>query len=111
MVVRQEPQPVKSIHGVTWDEVGKPMGDVLVEVYDHPEILIRDFTQDTAGKKRIAACMTDDTGVFALDVPPGHYELRLSKSAEWDVTSMPVRVRKSAAYSKNGLVIMLRVGH
>ncbi|HXX45739.1 MAG TPA: carboxypeptidase-like regulatory domain-containing protein [Candidatus Acidoferrales bacterium] len=106
----KEPKPIKSIHGVALDEAMKPMGGVLVEVYDHPEILIQNFAQGTVGKKRLAACMTDETGVFALDVPPGHYELRLSKSSEWDVLSMPVRVRKSAGYSKKGFVLRLQLG-
>jgi hypothetical protein len=105
-----EPKPVKSIHGVVMGGDGKPLGGVLVEVYDHPESLVWDSTQPTVGKKRIAGCMTGETGVFSLDVPPGHYELRLSKSIEWDVTSMPVRVRKSAAYSKKGFEMWLQPG-
>jgi hypothetical protein len=104
-----EPKPVKTIHGVVMGG-GKPMGGVLVEVYDHPESLIRDSTQPVVGKKRIAGCITGETGVFALDVPPGHYEIRLSKSTEWDVTSMPVRVRKSAPYSKKGFEMWLQLG-
>jgi hypothetical protein len=91
-----EPKPVQSIHGVVLRGDGKPLGGVLVEVYN--------------GEKRIAGCMTGESGVFALDVPPGHYELRLSKSTEWDVTSMPVRVRKSAAYSKKGFEMWLQLG-
>jgi hypothetical protein len=109
-VEMEEPKPVKSIHGVVLGGDGKPLGGVLVEVYDHPESLNLDSTQPVVGKKRIAGCITGETGVFAVDVPPGHYELRLSKSTEWDVTSMPVRVRKSAAYSKKGFEMWLRLG-
>src|SRR5579864_490497 len=110
-VTMAEPKPVKSIHGVTLGfGDGKPLSGVLVEIYDHPEILTRTFTPDPGAKKRIAACITDETGVFALNVPPGHYELRLSKSFEWDVLSMPVRVEKSAPYSKKGFELSLKLG-
>jgi carboxypeptidase family protein len=95
-VVMAEPKPVKSIHGVALGQDRKPLDGVLVEVYN--------------GEKRVAGCITGETGVFALDVPPGHYELRLSKSEGWDVTSMPVRVRESAPYSKKGFEMWLQLG-
>jgi len=98
VVVMKQPKPPKSIHGTVADQTGKPLDDVLVEVYD------------SASNNRITGCITDETGVFALNVPPGHYELRLSKSSEWDTVTMPVRVQKSAADSKKGLVLWLQLG-
>jgi hypothetical protein len=108
--VMQEPKPMRSIHGIVEDQVDKPLTGVLVEVYDHPEIVLQNPSSDRAGQRRIAACITNETGLFSLDVPPGHYELRLSKSSEWNVTSIPVRVTKSAPSSKKDIVVRLLLG-
>ena len=86
------------------------MADVLVEVYDHPEIAIKDSSRDRTGQRRVAACMTSSKGLFSLKVLPGSYELRLSKSPEWNVTSVFVTVDSSAPRVRKGVVVMMRVG-
>ena len=62
------------------------------------------------GQKRIAACMTDETGRFSFKVPSGDYELRFSKSPEWDVTSYCIKVRKWPFTSRRRLVVYLQIG-
>jgi len=81
-----------------------------VEVYDHPEALDIDSTPMRTSQRRIAGCITDKTGTFKLSVSPGHYEVRFSKAADWDVMSVPVLVQKSARPSKKGIVVVLTLG-
>jgi hypothetical protein len=65
-VVIEEPQPVRSIRGSVRDPMDKPLTGVLVEVYDHPEIVLQDSRPERAGQKRIAACVTSEAGVLRL---------------------------------------------
>lgn len=101
-VVFHKSQAQTDLHGLVTDELQKPLKGVLVEVYDHPEIMLQNPSRNRTGQVRLAACVTDGTGNFMLDVPPGHYELRLSKSMDWNVTSVDVTVKKSAVRSKKG---------
>ena len=110
-VVIRQPQPIKNIRGTVVQDTGsEPFGGVLVEVYDHPETLAKNSSPDRVGQKRIAACVTDETGAFAFEVAPGHYEVRFSKSSEWNVTSVLVLVNKSAPGSRKGIVARLLIG-
>ena len=74
----------------------KPQSGVLVEVYDHPEVIAKDEEGEAkrVGRRRIAACVTDSTGEFEFQVADGRYELRCSKPVEWNCTSVIVQVRK-----------------
>jgi hypothetical protein len=103
-------RPVRTIRGtaVAFGDY-KPLAGVLVEVYDHPEILQQNFSRDRAGQRRLVGCLTDDTGAFSFHLPPGDYELRLSKSYEWDVTSVCIRVSKSLFSSRKRLVIWVKL--
>jgi Carboxypeptidase regulatory-like domain len=109
-VVIEEPEPVRSIRGIVRDPTDKPLTGVLVEVYDHPEIVLQNSSPERAGQKRIAACVTSEGGSFSFNVPPGHYELRFSKSSEWNVTSVPVKITKLAAASKTSMTVRLYPG-
>jgi hypothetical protein len=86
------------------------MADVLVEVYDHPEVMLRQPGRDVGGQTRIAACTTDKAGLYMFDLPSGYYELRFSKSEEWDVSSVPLRVQRVALHPKKKIVVSLRPG-
>jgi hypothetical protein len=73
------------IKGVVNNIAHKPMPDVLVEIYDHPEIIAKvsyhDRVRSTTLQHRVAACRTDDRGRFCFDkLPPGKYEMRCSKA-------------------------------
>ena len=109
-VVLQESKPMRSIRGIVRDPMDKPLTAALVEVYDHPEIVLQDSSPERTGQKRIAACVTSEGGSFAFDVPPGYYELRVSKSSEWNATSVLVQVIKSVAASKKGMSVRLSPG-
>lgn len=108
--INREAKPVKSIHGTAQDQLGAPLANVLVEVYDHPELMATDPSAPPKGQTRIAACMTNSTGTFSLNAPPGQYEIRVSKSDEWDVSSVLVAVRSSAKPSKKGIVVTMKLG-
>jgi hypothetical protein len=85
---------VRAVRGVVTAPDDRPMRDVLVEVYDHPEV-VSATAQARRAQRRIAACFTRDTGQFSLEVPPGSYEVRLSSShpAGIECTSILVKVR------------------
>ena len=103
LIVTEHPA-VRAARGVVIAPDGRsPMRDVLVEVYDHPEVVLT-MTLPEAAKvqHRIAACITNDTGEFSLDVPSGSYEVRFSSSDPMGVecTSVLVKVRRLAFRSR-----------
>jgi hypothetical protein len=110
----KEQKTTRRIESVVQDQQGHPMADVLVEVYDHPEIMLRGLSRDVTGQTRIAACTTNSAGLFALEVPPdappGRYELRFSESKEFNVTTIPLKVEGSARPPKKKIVVSLMVG-
>jgi protocatechuate 3,4-dioxygenase beta subunit len=90
-------EPFKSLHGkITVSSDGKPLAGVLVEVYDKPEGLLLGWKEREARKseqRRIATCVTGHDGEFCFDkIPAGKYELRCSKPADWNCTSVYVVV-------------------
>ena len=86
---------VRAVRGVVTAPDGRPMDDVLVEVFDHPEVVM-ERGQAKPAQHRIAACITTGTGRFFVKVPSGSCEVRFSKSSRegWECTSILVRVRR-----------------
>ena len=90
-IILKEADIFTSIHGKAVAS-GKPLAGVLVEVYDNPEGLL--LSAELRGamrpkQRRVAACVTGADGTFAFpNTLAGNYELRLSKPAEWDSTSV-----------------------
>jgi hypothetical protein len=70
--------------------------DVLVEVFDHPE-LAQGGDPTRRGQKRVRACVTQRDGRFSFDLPFGKYELRCSKPVEWNSTSVIVTLSKQGS--------------
>jgi len=70
--------------------------DVLVEVFDHPE-LAQGGDQTRTGQKRLKACVTQKDGKFSFDLPFGKYEVRCSKPVEWNCTSVIVTLSKKGS--------------
>jgi len=70
--------------------------DVLVEVFDHPE-LAQGGSQTRTGQKRLKACVTQKDGKFSFDLPFGKYEVRCSKPVEWNCTSVIVTLSKKGS--------------
>jgi protocatechuate 3,4-dioxygenase beta subunit len=93
----------QTLCGVVRDPNGEPLHDVLVEVYDHPEIwsTSRRRSQSTPPEqRRVAACISGTDGRFCfLGLASGCYELRFSIGAEWDVLHMLVRLEPQKARS------------
>lgn len=102
-------KPRGRILGVAVTDISEgPLDDVLVEVFDHPELIAKGpGEQNRTGQHRLAACLTDKTGRFSFRLSPGDYELRLSKPDEWDSTSVYIKVRRGA--SSQALRIGLRI--
>jgi protocatechuate 3,4-dioxygenase beta subunit len=105
VIIKRE-EPFKFLHGkITGSSDGKPLAEVLVEVYDKPEGLLLGWKEREARKskqRKIAACVTGKDGEFCFGkIPAGKYELRCSKPVEWNCTSVYVVVapgeRKSLA--------------
>ena len=86
---------------------GKPGPGVLVEVYNHPEVVLADSSRTRTGQTRIIGCVTDERGRFRFKLKSGEYELRSSNGAGWKVTSVVIRVRKGRVISRHRLVVQL----
>ncbi len=71
-----------------------PLAGVLVEVLDHPELVLKEPHTARTGQRRVAACLTGENGEFTLAVPRGKYELRFSKDGGWNWTSMLIEVSR-----------------
>lgn len=96
-VIIKRDEPFKFLHGkITVSSDGKPLAGVLVEVYDKPEGLLLGWKERAVRKRKqrkIAACVTGNDGEFCFDkIPTGKYELRCSKPADWNCTSVYVVV-------------------
>jgi hypothetical protein len=73
---------------------GSSLSDILIEVFDHPEIRLRDGPPGEAVQRRISACITNGSGSFDLKLPTGEYEIRFSKSGGWQCTFTLIHVRR-----------------
>ncbi len=89
-----EHEPVKVIRGVVQVSDGNPADGVFVEVYDRPEVVLRDSSPSRKGQRRLAACTTGPNGRFSFKMAPGRYEVRCSKPLEWNVTSVLLEVSR-----------------
>lgn len=111
-VVMQVRQPMGQAHGSVLEDyrTGKPAPGVLVEVYNHPEVVLEDSSRNRTGQTRIIGCVTDPRGRFSFKLKAGDYELRASNGAGWKVTSVVIRVRKGRVISRHRLVVQLFPG-
>lgn len=113
-IILKEPAVLKNIRGkVIAGE--KPLAGVLVEIYDHPEGLLKDWKEREAMKakqNRIAACITDVSGIFSFQkLPAGKYEVRFSGADDWDSTSIYTIVNPKNPRSKSKkLMVRMQVG-
>jgi hypothetical protein len=105
-VVQQEEKPYRELTGRVELHADTPIEDVLVEVFDQPEYLLREWSSEAPKQKRLAVCVTAEDGKFCFrHLAPGKYELRASLNGGWNITHVYVVVDKKAGHTK-----MLRVG-
>jgi len=115
MIVVTETEKYRQLAGVVRDMNGELVSDVLVEVYDKPEYLLLQYPESEEKKEeqhQIAACVVGAGGKFCFrDLPPGNYELRVSKAGGWNHTHVYVVIAagKQKA-SKRNLEITLYPG-
>ena len=96
-VVMIHSKPLRTLNGMVIAGFPGVSGeDVLVEVFDHPE-LAQEGNQTRTGQKRLKACVTQKDGRFSFDLPVGKYELRCSKPVEWNCTSVIVTLSKKGS--------------
>jgi hypothetical protein len=121
-LIAYEPVKIyKSIRGEVVDIHDVKLWDVLVEVFDRPEYLLcQHESPDPSNctweppddQRRIAACVTGKDGKFCFEnIPPGKYELRVSRGVEWNVARIHVEVtdHKSKG-TKEDMVVEMSVG-
>ena len=108
-VVMQMREPMGQVHGTVLQDyqTGKLGPGVLVEVYNHPEVVLQDASPKRSGQTRIIGCVTDERGRFAFKLKAGDYELRASDGAGWKVTSVVIKVRKGRLISRHRFVVQL----
>jgi hypothetical protein len=90
---------------------------VLVEVFDHPELVREEINHLGRGEpvrarqdleqQRIAVCVTGDNGRFDFKLRPGTYELRFSKSGGIETTS--VLIETSPRGERKSLIVHMEV--
>lgn len=108
-VVMQMREPMGQVHGTVLQDyqTGKLGPGVLVEVYNHPEVVLQDASPKRSGQTRIIGCVTDERGRFAFKLKTGDYELRASNGSGWKVTSVVIKVRKGRLISRHRFVVQL----
>lgn len=111
-VVVKESKAVALLHGrvVQNSDQQEPWGDILVEVYEHPEAVLRGWPSSQMDRKRIVGCKTDVMGAFSFKLKPGDYEVRFSCCTGVNVTSMVLKVRKGLFVSRRALTVHLTPG-
>jgi protocatechuate 3,4-dioxygenase beta subunit len=105
-ILLSEKKPRKMLHGLVRDVNGEPLSDVLVEVFDHPNV------QANVRQNRLVACVTGADGRFCFkNIPTGKYELILSKGGGWNRSHVYVEIAPHSRNStKAGLNLPLQVG-
>ena len=113
MIVVVEHTPYKRLSGTIETPDGSPVDGALVEIFTHPEYLLKDDPngkQDRPEQRRIAICLTKADGKFCFPrLAPGTYELRTSLNAGWDVTHLHVTVNPRSGKTE-GLQIRMHLG-
>jgi len=111
-IVIVQRRALKRLQGrvVTTLDSNEGWNGVLVEVFDHPEVNVQPYGLRRETQKRITGCKTDATGQFSFEVPPGHYELRLSYGSGINVSSILARVSRSPFASRKQLRATLHAG-
>jgi hypothetical protein len=102
-------KPVQDINGKVLDFNFRLISGVLVEIYEY-EFDLTDpvpprWNHNIECHKRLAACITDETGRFAFKLPSGCYELRASKHA-FNATSILTTINAKKGKKKNTDIIM-----
>ena len=103
------------IAGMVRDVTGHVVSDVLVEVFDNPDHLLLPYPEDIEKQKpqrRIAACVVGNDGRFCFaSIPPGKYEVRVSKDGGWNHTSLIVSVAlRGRDVTRRNLEVTMQVG-
>ena len=70
LIVRDAPPPLLTISGTVRDKQGNPIANVLI------------VAQDVSTEIEVASTTSDDTGSYALFVPPGTYNLMVTPPPE-----------------------------
>lgn len=113
LIVSTKGDKVKVIRGIVLDPLGnEPMNDVLVEVFDNPNVANMNVTIEERKKlqNRIVACKTTTSGEFCFDnIPKGKYEVRFSKR-DFKTLSVITLVNSKYKSTKQGIKIMMSVG-
>ncbi len=97
------------------DTYNDPQLEVLVEVFDNPDHLLRSYPENRIQRKlqkRIAACKTGADGRFCLQkIPKGTYEVRFSVGPEWNVVSVYLEIDpKAASHVADDFYVGMKLG-
>jgi len=107
VVVDMSSKPIKNIRGMVRALVNQPVDDTLVEILQlGPTVSPAETSNDARVRRRLASCLTGHSGEFGFDLPPGRYELLLSKP-DWNSTSVIVVV--SAKGMRRKVVVPLKL--
>jgi hypothetical protein len=97
-VVSTDSQVLRKLSGVVLVAFSEVKGeDVLVEVFDHPELVEDLIEKRQTEQKRLVACVTQKDGKFSFDLPAGKYELRCSKPVAWKCSSVVVTINRKGS--------------
>ncbi|MHB8609432.1 MAG: carboxypeptidase-like regulatory domain-containing protein [Candidatus Acidiferrales bacterium] len=108
-VVQDEEKPYRDLNGIVEMGSAEPVGDVLVEIFDQPEYLLK-APAKAPKQKRLAACVTGADGKFCFRyLPAGEYELRASLNGGVNITHVYVVVEKKAG-KRERLHVKMSVG-
>ena len=109
-IIIEKPVEMRHAKGIALGPHGGALEDVRVRVFDSPELLFDyKITWEEAEKLRhkLREQTTKADGRFRFDLPPGKYEVRLTKDRElFDPLSFVLVVGKG--FSKQGICIYMR---
>ena len=103
-----ERYPFPRLAGKIENDVGGMVPDVLVEVLDKPEWLMRESSGPPDNQRRIIACFAPKGGFAISGLKKGAYELRVSRGSPFNVSHVYVNIKPGA--KKRRLQIRLGLG-
>jgi hypothetical protein len=103
-------EPVNLVRGLVLVHYDQPVDDALVEVFDLDDASHSlEKSDDLPTKVRRAACITNNVGGFSFSLPPGSYELVVSKP-DWNSTSVLIVVDPQMGKQRD-IHIPLNIGY
>jgi len=107
-----ETQIFQKVYGFVRDANDNQVKEAIVEIFDNPVWIKKDFPYPDKKQRRIIGCTVANDGRFGIrGLPKGEYEMRVSVGSAWNVKHLLIKVDPNIRVSKKStLIVYMKVG-